>query len=431
MKKPTIVLLAVVVLLLLAIFFWEKKQPSTTRIKEDAEKLFPSFPDKIVRIERMGFGDISLEKKNGEWRILSPISDAADNSSVEGFIEVLKGAKALRMVERSASPAGLGLSPAKIKVALTGEDGGKLLLEIGDSPPLEKGSYFRSGEKIGVIGDYTMDTVRKGLNDLRSRELLAPLKPEEVKGLSYIRNGKVVVSIESRDGRWFVTKPYEDEADAGKAYSFVEDVVLWPVMSFDDEIADLSFAGLFTPDERIELTTREGGKITASIGNMKDPEKNICYATVSNRKGVFAVSKNSVRMLGRDPEELRSLAVFPSDLYDAQRVEIAAKSKVVLNNGREKGWDIEGETGRGEEAKAAVFSLNDLRAEKLLPQGAKGILLAEVNAALRSGKCSVKLYDEGGTLFAERSGRAVLAQISKEDGDRLRAAILKLQEKKK
>ena len=431
MKRSTLVLLGVVLVLALAIFFWEKKQPSTDQIEKEADKLFPSFPEKVDRIERTGSDPVVLQKIGGDWRLKSPIEDPADNSSVEGFLEALKGAQASRIVEKVASPASLGLAPAKTQVTITGEKGEKILLGLGDKPPLEEGLYFVSGEKTGIVGDYTVDTMMKSVNDFRSRELAAPLKPEDISSAAYVINGKTVISVEKRNGAWFVTRPYEDEADTNKAYQFVEDIILWPVMTFEDDMADLSFAGLFAPDEKMEMTTMDGAKVTVSIGHVKDQEKNLCYASVSNRKGLFAVSKNSVRILGRDPEELRSLSVFSSGLYNADKVEITSKSKVVLENTKEKGWQVAGQKGREDDARTVVYSLSGLQAEKLLPPQRKGVLLVEMTAISKDGKSAVKFYEEAGTIYAERDGRKALAQLSREEGERLKASILTLEEKKK
>lgn len=431
MKRSTLFLLGMVVALALVIFLWEKKQPSTAQMEADASKLFPVFPEKTVTIERTGDAPVLLEQAKDEWRIKSPLEDPADKASVEGFLEALKGAQASRMIEKGASPASLGLAPAKTQVAIKGEKGEKLLLGLGDKPPLEEGLYFMAGDKTGIIGDYLIDTIKKGVNDFRSRELAAPLKPEEVKSAAYVRNGKTVVSLEKRDGGWFVTAPYEDEADLNKAYQFVEDVVLWPVMTFEDDMADLSFAGLFSPGEKIELTTSGGAKITVSIGNMKDPEKNFCYASVSNRKGMFVVSKNSVRMLGKDPEEFRSLSVFSADLYGADKIEISAKAPVVLENVKDKGWQVAGQKGREEDARTVVYSLSGLQAEKLLQPGQKGTPLAVASVLSKSGKTVIRFFEDAGTIYAERDGRKALARLTKDDGERLKASLIKLEEKKK
>lgn len=432
MKRSTLVLLGIVVVLALVIFLWEKKQPSTGQIEKEADKLFAFFPEKVDRIERSGPDPVVLEKTGNDWSVKSPIQDPADNSSVEGFLEALKGARASRIVEKAASPAALGLAPAKTQVTITGEKGEKPLLELGDKPPLEDGLYFRTEEKTGIVGEYLVDTIKKGVNDFRSRELAAPLKPEDIKSAAYVRNGRTEISLEKRNGSWFVTKPYEDEADMNKAYQFVEDVVLWPVMTFEDDMADLSFVGLFAPQEKIELTTIGGERATVSIGNVKDPEKNFCYASVSNRKGMFSVSKNSVRMLGKDPEEFRSLSVFSHDLYNSDKAEITERKKVVLINAMDKkGWEVEGQSGREEEARTVIYSLSGLQAEKLLHEGPKGSLLAEITAISKGGRTAVKFYEESGTVFAAREGRKVLARLSKEDGERLKASILALEEKKK
>jgi len=431
MKRSTLVLLGIVVVLALVIFLWEKKQPSTGQIEKDADKLFASFPEKVDKIERTGSDPVVLQKAGGDWRLKSPIEDPADNSSVEGFLEVLKGAQASRMIEKGASPASLGLVPAKTQVTIRGEKGEKILLGLGDKPPLEDGLYFAAGEKTGIVGEYIVDTIKKCVNDFRSRELAAPLKPEDIKSAAYVKNGRTEVSIEKRNGAWFVTKPYEDEADTNKAYQFVEDIILWPVMTFEDDMADLSFAGLFAPDEKMEMTTMDGAKVTVSIGHMKDVEKNLCYVSTSNRKGLFAASKNSVRMLGKDPEELRSLSVFPPGLYNADKVEITSKSKVVLENTKEKGWQVAGQKGREEDARTAIYSLSGLQAETLLPEGPKGSLLAEMTANSKDEKSAVRFYEESGTIYAAREGRRSLARLSKDDGERLKASILALEVKKK
>jgi hypothetical protein len=431
MKKSTLFLLLLVAVLALVIVFWEKKLPSTNQKEADAGKIFTSFPEKIIRIERTGPENVVIEKKKDDWSIKNPIDDPADNSSVDGFIEALKGAAASRPIDKNSPLEKLGLSPPKSQVLLTGGKGEKVLLELGGKPPIEPGVYFRAGEKTGIIGDYLLDTINKSIDDFRSRELAAPLKPEDVKSVAHIKDGQVVVSLESRNGGWFVAKPYEDEADENKAYFFIEDVVLWPIMAFDGEMKDPASAGLLLPKEKIEITTLEGAKITVSIGDVKEQEKKFCYAAVSNRKGVFTVSRNSVRILDKDPEELRSRSVFSPDLYAAGKVEITKSGKTILNNIKEKGWEIEGQKGRESEARAVVYSLNGLKAEQLLPAGQKGKLYAAIKSSSGNKKTEVYFYEDDDILYASREGRKMMFRISKDDGDILKAAISKLEEKKK
>jgi hypothetical protein len=431
MKRSTWSLLILVVALVSGIFFWEKKQPSTHEKSENEGKIFASFPKKIVRIERTGPESVTLEKIGDDWFIKKPFYDPAENSSAESYIETLKGAKAYRLIKEQPSPEKLGLAIPKLRIVLSGDMGEQLALELGNSPPLEKGAYFRAGGKAGIIDDYLLETINRKTGDFRSRELASPLKPSDVKSITHIKDGKIVSSLQNRGGKFYVVKPYEDEADENKAYFFIEDVVLWPVMAFDGEMADPASVGLAFPKETIEIGASGGKKITVALGDIQDKEKNFYYASVSSRKGVFTVSKNSARFLDKDPEEMRSLSVFPRDLYTAEKVEIAGTGKTVLSNTKEKSWQIEGQTGRDEDARTVVYALTDLKGEKPLAIDEGGKMFATISAFLHAGRYEVRLLDKDGRLYAISKDRKIMLLISREDGERLKAAFVKLEEKNK
>lgn len=422
MKKSTYFLLALVVILLCFIFLFEKKQKTTKEIEAGKAKLFPDFLEDVTTIDRKGYEDIKIEKKGEDYFLTFPFSDPADEGSVEGFVEALKNATAERVIEDKIEPQKLGLNNPKIIVVFKSKEKTKIL-KIGDAPPLEKGVYFQTDDKIGVLSEFTLQTIKRSVNDFRSKELCAPVKYENVKKFSYYKEDNLVVDFERIKGKWNVTHPFKDIADERKATFYIEDVVLWPIMNFEENSVSEEKANLLTPAEKYEIELDDGNKILIKIGALKDEEKKFYYASVSTRKGIFIVSKNSVRNIEKEAEDFRSLAIFSSDLNKYETLTVSGREKIVFKNVKEKGW-VEGKNQiKEDQIKTFIFALENVEGEKRVEKNASLPLFVEVSAVKERKKEEVFFYENKENLIAEVKTRNIFVALSKEDSERIKGAV--------
>ncbi|NMC00455.1 MAG: DUF4340 domain-containing protein [Thermoanaerobaculaceae bacterium] len=422
MKKSTYFLFAVVVILLCFIFLFEKKQKTTKEIESSKTKIFIDFLEDVETIERKGFEDLKIEKEGENYFLTFPFKDSADEGAVKGFIEALKGAVAERIIKENIELKKLGLDNPQITVAFKSKDKTKTI-KIGNSPPLEKGVYFQTDDKIGVLSDFTLDTIKRSVNDFKSKELCAPLKYENVKKISYYKGNDLVFEFEKINGKWYLSHPFKDLADERKATFYIEDVILWPIMNFEDDSVSEEKANLVNPNEKYEVETNDGNKILIKIGALKDEEKKFYYASVSTRKGIFAVSKNSVRNIDKEAEDFRALAIFSSDINKYESLILSGAEKIVFKNVREKGWIEEKERVKEDQIKTFLFAIENFEGEKKVEKIENLPLFIEISLIKEGDKEEVFFYEDKENLVAEIKSRKIFVSLSKEDSERMKGAV--------
>lgn len=421
MKKSTYFLLALVILFLIYIFFFEKKQKTTEEINKSQKKVFADIPKDIEFIERKGFEEIKIEKKDENYFILSPFYDPADSGSINGFVEALKEATAERIVNNPELEK-LGLISPNITVILKSKENEKTLL-IGKNPPLEKGVYFKSDDKVGVLSDYTLDTIKRSIKDFRSKELCSPLKYENVKHLTYLKNNEIFIEFEKRDGNWYIVYPFRDLADKKKTTFFIEDIVLWPIMNFEENGIDFEKTKLGKSNEKIIIESTNDKEITIDIGGVKDNEKKFYYAKVSTRQGIFLISKNSVRNIEKNAEDFISLELFPFDFNECKKLILEGVEKIVFENLKDKGWVEEKKKIKEEQIKTFLYALEYVEGEKRVEKKGEKPIFAKILINKNEESIERTFWEENELLLVEIKERHLTVALSKDDSERLKNAI--------
>jgi len=422
MKKSTYFLFAAVLILLCFIFFFEKKQKTTKEIEASKTKIFLDFPEDVTIIERKGYQDLKIEKEGENYFLTSPISDPADEGSVRGFLEALKDATAERVIKDGIELPKLGLENPQITIVFKSKEKTKTI-KIGGAPPLEKGVYFQTDDKIGVLNDFLLETIKRSVNDFRSKELCSPLKFENVAKFSYYKGGNLVLEFQKEKGKWNVSYPFKDIADERKTTFFIEDVILWPIMNFEENSVSEQKAKVDNPNEKYEIETDSGNKILIKIGALKDEEKKFYYASVSTRKGIFAISKNSVRNIDKDAEDFRSLSIFSSDLNKFETIAVSGEEKIVFKNVKEKGWVEEKNRIKEEQIKTFLFAIENFEGERRVEKIDNLPLFVDVSAFKEGEKEETVFYENKENLIAEIKGRNIFVSLSKEDSERMKGAV--------
>lgn len=345
MKRSTWILLAVVAALLAAILLWERKAPTTGERDAAKLKVFDAALAKANELERRGQVPLHL-KKGGEdrWSLTAPVADLADRNAVEGFLERLVQARALRFPATGTSAAELGLDTPRATWTLRGE-GEPVLVEVGSRAPFGEGLYLRVNGTLSLVPEDLESLFLRPADDYRLKALTAAAT-QEIRSFAVEENGKPRLSAR-RDpkGGWEITAPFEDWGDSGKIEQVLDDLSLCLVDSFEPAGLDRSAAGLAPPLRRVRLEMEKGPVVEIALGGPVPGDsspKSLIYASVSGRPSPMTVSANSLKTLARDPETLRSLKLFKHDAWEATELAVRGARSLSLKRNKDGSWQIPG-----------------------------------------------------------------------------------------
>ncbi len=433
MKRGTWVLLAAVAALLAFVLLWERKGPSTSEAEQQKSRLVARPFEEVRRLERAGAAPLVLQKQDEErWSLMAPVRDRADRYAVEGFLDRVGSAELVRWVEKP-EPKELGLDAPRAVWTLD-HKGGRTLLELGSAAPLGAGVYVRLDGRTALVAAGLEEALLRPLPDFRAKELVATAT-QEVRRLSLAVGERVALAFERDGDAWTLTVPFRDAGDPGKLQGLLDDLCLCPVDSVvEDSPRDLAPYGLDAPLQKAELTLKSGAAVTVKLGKPVPggaPEKALVYAWSSDRPSVFAVSSNSLRSLRTDPGELRSLALFRHDLYDAESIAVEGGLALVLKKDEKGMWIVDRPAAgaKADDGPAAFTALAGLKGKRAVPAtdparlGLDRPYLTLVARGKGYDERTVIGVERDGLRFARPLGREVALELSKEEWQAAQSAL--------
>lgn len=221
---------------------------------------------------------VVLEKKAGEWALLSPMSDRADAEAVRGLTSTLPTIEAIAYFDGAEADRGrFGLDKPSLTVTadVTGAAPASFKLGATDEKDPPAGTYFeRSGDgQVAKVADWVSKTYGIGPNDVRDRRLIR-CKQADVVRMAFTRDGDTFALVREANGKPWTIEP----AGEGAVVQRIADNELMNLVELkgDKVVGDAADAaaraayGLDKPIGRVELSTRDG--VCAAIsGGSKDP----------------------------------------------------------------------------------------------------------------------------------------------------------------
>ncbi len=391
--RTTIILLVLVIGLGAFLLMYTARQPSASAFKEDQSRLFAGsefhepgasslagLSDLATRIElRHGDAAIELERPaeglKREWRIVKPLSVAADS----GLITALLGEiEFLKVMRRLAPEAGrqldlksYGLRPPERLITFSiGEK--SWTLNVGATTPDRQGVYVARADAktplVCVAPASLLEKASKRVNDLRDKAALR-FEKAAVTRVDLVPAGAPLTLSKDATGWRLACGEVQDEADAAAVARLLDALAALRVGA-DDFIADGDDSrsaefGLDKP--RFKAAVLEGQTSRALLlgADVKDhPDK--CYARRDGGLSVFALDKQAADGLMKSATDLRSRAAldFDADQVTAITIEPAAepgKSVQTIRLVHAKDlWTMEEPAGVTVDPERAVLFLNDL-----------------------------------------------------------------------
>jgi len=433
-KRSTWVLLALVAALLAGIALWEHRVPTTEQRETGQLKLFDPSVAKATKLDREGAAPLRLRKSTEErWSLTLPVEDLADRYTVEGLLERLVQARALRLLPPGTPTAELGLDKPRATWSLQGDDG-KVRVEVGREAAFGEGLYLRVNGVLALAPRDLESLLLGPAEDFRLKALTAAAT-QNVKSFAVEEAGKPRFGARrAATGGWEITLPYEDWGAPEKIETMLDDLSLCLVDAFVPESLDGRAAGLIPPQRRVRLDMEKGPALDIALGGPVpggDPKKDLIYATVSGRPSPMTVSANSLKTLSQDPESFRSLKLFRHDSFEASELMVRGTCSVSLKRTKEGDWRASGTApapqGADPESLAAALSgLNGEKSVAWLGPSTPGFGRAEWTITLKGNgfEETVEVGTEHeGLRLAHPQGRPVALLLSRKEWAIAEAAL--------
>jgi hypothetical protein len=424
-KRSTWVLLAAVAALLAAILLWEQRVPTTGERETGQLTIFDPSVAKATELSRVGEAPLRLRKgAEDRWSLTAPVADLADRYAVEGLLERLAQARALRFLPPGTPIAELGLDKPRASWTFQGEDG-KVRVEVGRKAAFDEGLYLRANGVLALVPRDLESLLLGPADDFRLKNLTAAAT-QEIKSFAIVAAGKPTLCAR-RDswGGWEVTAPYEDWGASDQIEPMLDDLSLCLVDTFVAAGLDGRAAGLVPPQRGVRLVMEKGPAVDISLGGPVpggDPARDLIYASVSGRPSPVTVSANSLKTLSRDPESLRSLKLFRHDAYESAELIVRGTRSVSLNRAKEGAWRVSGAdpASQGSDPGGLAAAVSGLTGEKFLPwlgPSTPGFGRAELTLTLKGDRFeeTVEVGSENeGRRLAHPKGRPVVLLLTHE-----------------
>lgn len=159
--------------------------------REQPEQLLPLTPFAesdltSITIRHPDARDIRLEKQDGNWRLVEPVSAPTDALEINSLLGLAKLEIKRSLPIGEVALAELGLDPPRYTVTLNDVE-----LGFGDTEPIEYRRYVRADSQVALVTDPPGAAMDADYSDLLAKELLpsgARIQRIEVPGLAVRRS---------------------------------------------------------------------------------------------------------------------------------------------------------------------------------------------------------------------------------------------------
>lgn len=446
--RTNLIIGGIFIALLAFVYFYEIKGGEQRAAEAKRAKELLSFQDSAVKKLTIDRGDtvVVVEEAGGEWRLVQPVTDLADQQAVQRYLRNLHESERERVVVDSAQviqdegcAVRYGLDKPRLRVALELEDGELDPLAFGDDTPTKRYTYVQqrgANPEIFVVRAWRFDNLDKGVFDLRDRRVL-PLDRQAVEEIRLSRAGQVIALERAHDETWQLVEPVVDRADPdavrsllnrlenGKVTAFVAETV---VQSGEAGAKALEAYGL-DPARTLEVSLLIGdarAEKRLRIGSMTSAGE--YYARDMSAPQVFRVDSLLVRDLDKSLEDLRDHEVLRFNRSAVTQVELSrpGAQAIVVEQDTAGVWSVTAPTqlaARSWEVDGLLTDLESLEAAGFASSSDPAYQDAEfvLEYALSGSDGELArvrfLGNEGGGVFATTAAGSTVYRIEPVDFD--------------
>ncbi len=410
------------------VYFYEIRGEEGRKEAEEAQKqLFTDVaPDdvEIVSITTTDGRDAMLERRNGGWRLTSPVDFPADELAADGMASAIAEVKSESVFEEPQGPEVYGLDDDDKEIQFTAA-GKARTLRFGSKTPVGSNTYAKTGDADAVyaVPTHRADTFRKSLDDLRDKRILR-FETSAIDRVEASWPGGGLV-LEKADGTWRITAPIEADADQDTVNDLLSDLSFLRATGFVDSPPPDAETGLDDPSFAVVLQGAVAGEEEGGEEAEATPVR-ITFEVGADLDGATRLARAGEPVLYRIPAE--RIDDFPRDaavyrfrrLADyaatrARRIEIvfhtAAGETIAITGSRDdSGWSSAPESFQPGKLASLVSEVSRLRADRVLADAAGDDELAGLG--LDPPNALYRIYgDADGGEEGEEASEVLLAEI--------------------
>jgi hypothetical protein len=342
MKLRTTLLLATVGGGLFAyIWFVDRNQSSTREAQQNSAKILKIERHKISAINIRNSGaQIELQKKDGLWTMVQPLSDLGDSAMIEqllGLVENLRHDSKIELQpgKEAEQLKEFGVAESELSLRLKPETGNEVELLIGKDSAVEGKVYVRQKGQNAVYvvrSDLRTQLIRK-TDDFRDHRLSA-IPARSVQKLN-VKTTEGEIELERKNQLWNISKPLKARGAVSKINDLLAGILTASVSQFHPETPSAE-QGLGDPRAALTMLV-EGEKdpVVLQIGAAPagDENKAKSFTKISTRKAVTVIPNSAIDpILKARPNDLRDrrLMRFETDIVDRITIEHSGAPPLVL-----------------------------------------------------------------------------------------------------
>ncbi len=246
------------------------------RINSESEQdLLLRFDPADVAALRLRYPDepaIRLDRDGSGWRITEPFAAEADDATVDRLLQQIHETTAERRIPaaeaQGLSTYGLAADGERARIAITLRDGRVLPnIIVGDSTPVGFQAFARlEGREEIIVTPLILHTgVRKSLFELRDKRLFAIDQGTIATLRIESRAGPIV--LERTDGRWWITHPLRDRADANQVQTLLAALSSLEALAFYDETDRRPTVDIADPVLDLRIVFADGSEKGLRVGS--------------------------------------------------------------------------------------------------------------------------------------------------------------------
>ena len=396
------------------IYFVDSKQePSGSTVRE---KLFESVEaDDIeeVQIKSADGETTRLQKTDGSWQLVDPVTAAADTGEMTTITSSLSSLEIQRVVDENATDLKqYGLEPARLEVAFRSSGEKELRrVHVGEKTPTGGDLYARVPDqnRVFLVSSYLDSTFNKNTFALRDRRILI-FDRNMVDGLEF--TGGSNTQLAKSGSEWRLASPISARADFAAVEGALERLSSTQMQGIvDPEGKDLARFGLTKPTGTIVVKT---GSSSATL-TLGSTENALLFARDSSRPIVFTIAPILREDVMRSVSDFRRKDLFDARAFTATRLEVKrGEETLVLEKSKGKDdvdvWQMSGKDIDSAKADDLLTKLTALRAASFEDRPPASLKSPALVATVHFGE------NKQETVTIARSGTDVFASRSDEPG---------------
>ena len=354
MKPKTTIFLLVILIACFGYVFivhtdLTKTQPPAYK-QAIGENLFtpvPVFEDAVkLSIKPAGRGELTFERVDGIWKIMTPIEARAEGYKIEDAVRPFERSKVLRAFgpgDEDYIPDDItGLANPKWIINMSDVNGKAYALEVGNPVPLNRRGeiYVRpAGQKNTYVIGYNFDAdLSASGEDYRdkaifhlSHDMVLAMRVEGAQTYQLKRD-------QPASDTWQIVEPIRTDVDQKKVDTLVRYFTHFrSVKMIEHPDADLSVYGLVSPRLiiKLELTTQQPTTAPATQPASIDKSYELAfgnivgddvYTKLTGRDHVYLVQKSLLASIQPDMNDLRIKPVMGSRASNVKKISISVPS---------------------------------------------------------------------------------------------------------